>query len=141
MNEYPNANGNIVVINRGEEVIAKLTEYARANGLKSAWMSGLGGASGATLGFYDIDSKDYEWHDYDRPMEILNLSGNLSVVDGQPFWHIHGNFSGRDTQGFGGHVKSLTVGLTCEVLVTPLDSAMTRTFDQSTGLKLLDSAD
>ena len=32
----------------------------------------------------------------------------------------------------------MTVGLTCELLITPLDTPLTRTFDDETGLKLLD---
>jgi hypothetical protein len=37
----------------------------------------------------------------------------------------------------GGHVKELVVGATCELLVTPLETPMTRVFDEETGLKLL----
>ena len=35
-------------------------------------------------------------------------------------------------------MKEMTVGLTCELLVTPLDAPLTRRFDDETGLKLLD---
>ena len=117
--------------------MARLAEYAREHGLKAAWVSGLGGVGTVTLGFYDIETKSYEWKVFDTPLEILNLSGNLAVVDGKPFWHVHGTFGGRDYQVIGGHVKELVVGLTCELLVTPLDTPLARTFDEETGLKLL----
>lgn len=137
MQQFSNTHGNLVVINRGEEVMAQLVEYAKVQNLKSAWMSGLGGADTVTLGFYDIEAKAYDWKKINEPMEILNLTGNLSWVDGEPFWHVHGTFSGRDLQAVGGHVKELMVGLTCEVLIMPLDTPLTRTFDDETALKLL----
>lgn len=137
MKEFASSNGTVIVVNRGEEVTTRLTEYARQHNLTAAWVSGLGGAGTATLGFYDIEAKDYEWRQYNTPLEILNLTGNLAIIDDEPFWHIHGTFGTRDYQAIGGHVKELVVGLTCELLVTPLDTPLTRTFDDETGLKLL----
>lgn len=129
----------MVVINRGEEVMARLIEYAKEQKLTSAWLSGLGGAGTATLGFYDVEAKEYRWKAYSEPMEILNVTGNLSWVDVEPFWHVHGTFSGPDLTAVGGHVKELIVGLTCELLITPLEIPLTRVFDDETGLKLLQS--
>lgn len=137
MKEFVDSNGTVLVIRKGEEVVSRITEYAREHRLKAAWVSGLGGAGTVTLGFYDIETKSYEWKVLDTPLEILNLSGNLATVDGEPFWHVHGTFGTRDYQAIGGHVKELVVGLTCELLVAPLHTPLTRTFDDETGLKLL----
>lgn len=137
MQEFHSNQADVVVIRRGEEVMTRLTEYARKRNLKAAWISGLGGSGTVALGFYDIEAKAYEWQELATPLEILNLTGNLAIVDGEPFWHVHGTFGGRDYQAIGGHVKELVVGLTCELLVTPLDTPLTRTFDDETGLKLL----
>lgn len=141
MQKFSNTCGYLVVINRDEEMTAQLANYAKQHNLKSAWISGFGGAERVTLGFYDIDTKAYEWKELNEPMEILNLTGNLAWVDGEPFWHVHGIFSGRDLRAVGGHVKELVVGLTCEVLITPLNTPLTRMFDDETGLKLLRSAE
>lgn len=137
MQQFSNTHGDLLVVNRGEEVMSKLMDYAREHNLKSAWVSGLGGTGATTLGFYNIETKEYEWTDYPKPMEIMNLTGNLSWVEGEPFWHVHGTFSGRDLQAVGGHVNRLVVGLTCELLITPLEAPLTRSFDDDTGLKLL----
>jgi predicted DNA-binding protein with PD1-like motif len=140
MQQFSNTHGDLVVVARGKEVMAQLAWYAKDLNLKSAWMSGLGGAGRVTLGFYDIETKAYEWKEFNEPMEILNLTGNLAWVDGEPFWHVHGTFSGRDLKTVGGHVKELVVSLTCEILITPLDTPLARTFDDETGLKLLEQA-
>lgn len=138
MKQFLNTNGDVVIVERGEELLTQLTEHAKERKLKSAWLSGLGGSGSATLGFYNLQTKKYEWKKFDWPLEILSLTGNMSWVDGEPFWHVHGTFSSRDFHAFGGHVKDLVVSLTCEVLVTPLKTPLTRVYDDETGLKLLD---
>lgn len=139
MKQFIDTNQHILTIERGEELIAQLVAYAHEHRPNSAWLSGLGGTDRLTLGFYDLPSKDYEWHEYDEPLEILSLTGNLSWVDGEPFWHVHGTFSGRDMKAFGGHVKSLNVSQICEVMITPHSTPLTRAYDEVTGLKLLSS--
>ena len=138
MKQFKNSNGIVIVLERGEELVAALTAYAHEHGLSQVWLaSGLGGASSVTIAWYDLTTKIYHDKTYDEPMEIPSLSGNLSLVDGEPFWHIHGTFAGRDYTAVAGHVKSLTVGLTCELFIMPLEAPMTRTFNDETGLKLL----
>lgn len=137
MKQFANKNGDIVVLQRGEELHTSLIAYAREHGLTSAWVTGLGGAGMMTLGYYNFETREYEWHDVDSDVEIVNLTGNLSIVDGEPFWHIHGTFGRADLTTIGGHVRELTVSLTCELHITPLETPMTRRFDDETGLKLL----
>ena len=141
MKSFPSQNAILLVLNRGEELHAKLQEFAREHGLKGAWVQGLGGSGAMTLGYYNLTERKYEWQEFSDNLEILSLQGNLAWVDGEPFWHIHGTFGGRDFASVGGHVKEMVVGLTCELLVTPLDAPLTRVFDDETGLKLLNGSE
>lgn len=137
MKVIANPNNYVLVLERGEELVTSLDQFAREQNLDSAWVSGLGGASDVTISWYDIKTKQYVDRAITDALEILSLTGNLSTVDGKPFWHLHGTFAGRDYAAFGGHVKQLVVGLTCELHVTPLETSMTRRHDEETGLKLL----
>lgn len=137
MKEFANGTSSVVVLKLGDELHEKLGEYAREHELAGAWVEGLGGAQRMTLGYYNIQQQQYTWKEFDEVHEILKLSGNLAWVDGEPMWHIHGAFSNKDFNTVGGHVKELVVGATCELLVTPLETPMTRVFDEETGLKLL----
>lgn len=129
----------MLVLERGEELIATLHDFAKTNNLTNGWLlSGVGGAEGAVISYYDFDRREYIEKDFEAPLEILSLQGNLSLVDNEPFWHIHGTFSGTDFSVIGGHVRHLKIALTGELLFTPLDTPMTRSFDTVTGLKLLD---
>lgn len=137
MKEFQSTHGTLLVLQRGEELIETLEQYASKQQLSAAWLSALGGSGSVTIAWYDIDTKQYLNKTYSAALEITNLTGNMSIVDGKPFWHIHGTFAGRDYTAVGGHVKSLTVGLTCEVLMTPLDAPLSRQHDDDTGLMLL----
>lgn len=137
MKEFANEKGNVLVLKLGEELHGVLGAYAREHGLKSAWVQGLGGAGNMTLGYYDIEAREYIWKEFDEVHEILSLQGNLAWVDGEPFWHVHGSFSNREFNSVGGHVKRLVVGATCELYITQLETSLTRVFDDETGLKLL----
>ena len=128
-----------MVLERGQELMDALKAYAEENALTSAWIhSGLGGADSVTLSFYDLETKTYIDRTFDQPIEIVSLDGNLSVVDGEPFWHVHGIFGTRDYQAISGHVKQLSIALTGELFITPLEAKLTRAYDETTGLKLLD---
>lgn len=139
MKRYANNRADIVILDRGEELISQLGSYAAEHGLSGAWLqSGLGGAGSVALSFYDLEKKEYIDKVVDEPLEILSLQGNLAWTDGTPFWHVHGVFSGKEYGSIGGHIKRLEIALTCELLITPLETEMTRTYDETTGLKLLD---
>lgn len=137
MKTFPSQNATLLVLKRGDELHAKLQEFAREHELKGAWVQGLGGSGAMTLGYYNLAEREYEWQELSDNLEILSLQGNLAWVDGKPFWHLHGSFSRSDFTTVGGHIKEMVVGLTCELLIAPLDMSLSRTFDDGTGLKLL----
>lgn len=141
MKHYQDKQATVLVLKRGEELIEVLNNFAKTERLTSAWLtSGVGGANRATLAYYDFEARQYNYRDYEQGLEILSLQGNLSWVDGEPFWHVHAVLSDENFQSIGGHVKSLWIGLTGELLITPLDAKLTRRYDETTGLNLL-SAD
>jgi len=138
MKRHDSHSSILLILERGEELQESLQTFALgSSGLESAWLTGLGGAMSATLGFYDFTAKSYVWKTFDEPLEIVSLTGNLSFVDGKPFWHIHGVFSDKNFATVGGHVKELTIGLTGELYITPLSMSLNRQGDDTTGLKLI----
>ncbi len=129
---------HIVRLSRGEKVIELLVRLARDEQLSSCWISGLGGASAAELGFYDLNTQEYQWQVADEPLEILSLQGNLTWTDAEPAFHIHGVFSRGDLSTIGGHVREITVSGTCEIFLHRwYGNNLTKSIDPKTGLKLL----
>lgn len=117
-----------------------LKELVEKEPVASAWISGLGGAAWAELGFYDLSEQQYEWNMIEEPLEILNLQGNIAFDEtGNPIFHLHGTFSRADMSALGGHIKDLEVAGTCEILVQHWgDDKIMRSHDDQVGLSLLD---
>ena len=138
MKTYQNANSTTLILERGEEVVEKLTNHVKENSLTAAWLvGGLGGASSATIAWYDPENKEYVNQTFDEPLEIISMSGNLAIKDGEKFWHIHTTLGRQDYTTISGHVTSMTIGLTGEILITELDAQLERNFDEPTGLYLI----
>lgn len=127
----------IVRLGRGEKLIERINELAEKEHLKGAWLQGLGGAESVELGYYDLETQQYQWQSFDELMEITSLQGNLAWADGQPKWHIHATLSGRDYQAIGGHVRELIAGATCELKLDVFDEPLLRAHDDTVGLDLL----
>jgi predicted DNA-binding protein with PD1-like motif len=126
-------------LNKGEQLVACLTDFVREQGVAGGWVSGIGGALAAELGFYDLVAQHYRWKKLDQLLEITSLQGNIAWDNEEPFLHLHGTFSGVDMQTIGGHVKELTVGGTCEIFLHAWNKdRLKRSPDNETGLKLLD---
>ena len=60
------------------------SSFAKAQGLAAAGFTGLGALSDAVLGYFDWQKKDYRRIAIDEQVEVLNLTGNIALKDGEP---------------------------------------------------------
>lgn len=127
----------VVRLEKGELLVESLKKFAVEQKLEGAWLSGLGAALWAEIGFYELDSQRYVFKKLNKILEICSLQGNIAWTGQDPVIHLHGTFSDDTLQAFGGHVKELEAAGTCEVLVQ-LTEPLARKLDQATGLQLLD---
>lgn len=126
-------------LNRGELLVDQLVTFAREQKVSGGWIGGVGAAMNTELGFYDLEGKIYKWKKLDRLLEIVSLQGNIAWKDDQPVVHLHGVFSDEDLRTYGGHVKELSVGGTCEIFVHIWNKGeLGRIHSQTIGLNLLD---
>ncbi len=132
----------LVRLEKSELMMQSLEQLVREESIAGAWISGLGAALWCELGFYHLDAQEYSFRRIDPAagaLEITSLQGNVAWVDGEPKLHIHGSFSDENMQGYGGHVKELAVGGTCEVFLHMMQGSqqLTRAYDEEVGLPLL----
>jgi hypothetical protein len=127
----------VVVLARGEEIMASLREFVQKNKVHTAWLQALGAALEVELGYYNLDNQQYHWKTFTGPLEITNLTGNITQKDGEPVFHIHGAFASDDYGATGGHVRKMTAAATTEILIHKLDVKLTRKHDSAVGLDLL----
>ena len=122
---------------RGEEFVATLKQYCTDMKIRAGRFSAIGAADRILLSWYDVDSKQYVDRIVEGIFEIVSLAGNVTTMNDTSVIHAHGSFAGSDFIVFGGHIKELTVGATCEITFLPLRQKLTRTHDDAIGLKLL----
>lgn len=133
-------NTYVVRMDRGEEVMAKLTELAEKEQIRLAHLYGLGAADHLTMGCYDVAQQKYHVKDLDGAFEITNLTGNMTRKDGKPYLHVHITVADESQKAFGGHLNACVISGTCELFVTVLDGNVGRKSDDigHTGLNIFD---
>ncbi len=126
-------------LDKGERLSDALEKFGLETNIEGGWVSGLGGAGTATLGFFDLDKKEYDWRDYEDLREVVSLTGNLARDEkGQFVFHLHAVLGDRDFNTVGGHLKDLTAGATLELFIHRAYQPTKRKTDESLGLKTLD---
>jgi predicted DNA-binding protein with PD1-like motif len=127
----------VIRIDKGEEVVKSLTEFCAAEHIKSATFTGIGAVEWLKCGYYALDEKKYYFKEYDQLIEVVSLTGNVMQKDSAPTIHVHGVFTDTTNTAFGGHIVEMRVGVVLEVMLTPLQSSISRTHDDCIGLYLL----
>lgn len=119
------------------DLLGGLEEFVTTHGIEAAWITYLGAVRSASLRYYDQVEKEYCDFHIHGPLEVLGGTGNVSLLEGEPFIHTHAQFADERGRGFGGHVNH-----GCEVWViearieTFSGEVPTREFDERTGLSL-----
>ncbi|BBL80036.1 hypothetical protein RxyAA322_18900 [Rubrobacter xylanophilus] len=121
----------------GEEVLQGITRFAAAEGLNAAEVTGLGAFSSATLGYFDLEKKDYEEIPVEEQVEALTLVGNIAAFRGEPRPHLHAVLGRCGGATVGGHLLEARVRPVLEVVITESPGHLRRETDEATGLPLL----
>ncbi|MBU0508425.1 DNA-binding protein [bacterium] len=121
----------------GEVLPRAFVELARERGWTSGSVSGIGGVRNVLLAYYDLAARKYLEFPVDGVVELVSLTGNLALVNGEPFWHLHAAVADREGNVKAGHLVHLEVAVTLECWIEPGAALVERTPDQHTGLNLL----
>jgi hypothetical protein len=105
--------------------------------LSAAEFTGIGAFSAAVLGYFDWQRKDYTRIPVDEQVEVLSLTGNIALADGEPKLHPHVVVGKADGSAHGGHLLEAHVRPTLELIVTESPAHLQRRSDPETGLALI----
>ncbi|WP_290598126.1 MULTISPECIES: PPC domain-containing DNA-binding protein [unclassified Archaeoglobus] len=126
---------HLLRLDYGKNLVDQLSSFLEKEGIEAAYVSGIGAVKNAEIGYYDQEKKEYVKRRIEEELEILSLSGNVSLKDGRPYPHIH-VVLGKDGNVYAGHLFSAEV-FACEIFLLVLDGeAPVREFDRQTGLFL-----
>lgn len=127
----------VIRMDRGEEIVSKLTEFCEKERVKLASVNALGASDHVVVGLYDVGTREYHQAVFDEPMEITSLHGNVSTKDGKTYLHIHINLCRQNMSVIGGHLNECRISATCEMFVRRIDGEVERKHDDLvTGLNL-----
>lgn len=128
-----------LVFDTGNEFMTELTAFAGENGLDAASFTALGAFSRVTLGYFDMEKKEYEKIPVEEQVEVISLVGTIAPTEnGQPQVHAHVVVGFRDGTTRGGHLLEASVRPTLEVVLVESPAHLQRKTDKETGLPLLD---
>ena len=86
----------VLIFDKGDEVIAELTNFATEKGIGDAHFTAIGAFEKATLGYFDRARRDYLKIPIDEQVEALSLLGDVAMKGDAP--KIHAHVVGRKTR-------------------------------------------
>lgn len=128
---------NLIVLEKGEELIGTVLAYCTENNIQSAWVNGLGAISKAKLALYHLDRKEYQRTEMNGSFELINLTGNIGLLNDKLVAHLHATISDGNMNSFGGHLDEAVIAATCEILMEEIPVVITRQHSDEIGLNLI----
>ncbi|MCJ7507476.1 MAG: DNA-binding protein [candidate division Zixibacteria bacterium] len=129
--------GYVIRLEKGEEIINSLTDFADKYKIEGGFIYGIGTVNNLTLGYYEAEKKNYLKKSFPDDFELVSLMGNISLLKGNPMVHVHVVISDVNFNTLAGHLFSGTVSVTGEFVILATKDAIERAFDKETGLNLL----
>src|SRR5207253_1046018 len=109
----------VVVFETGEELLTRLKNFAVEKKLSGSSFKAIGALSGAKLGWFNWETKQYEVAvELNEQIELLSLIGDVALENSEPRIHAHMIVGRRDGTAHGGHLIEARVRPTCELVLT-----------------------
>jgi uncharacterized protein len=124
----------------GSDLYEELSKFVVREDILLGRIQGIGAVTQAKIAYYDQGKNEYIALEFSGGMEILSLTGNISMREGKPFVHAHIILGDREGKTFGGHLLAGTKIFACELSIEEFDGEqLIRTKDEKTGLFLWNS--
>ena len=129
----------VLVLSQGDEVSTALAAFASDQQVVNAHFSAIGAVRDPEVAWFDESRKQYKAMSLHEQMEVLTLSGDITLgADGQPVVHAHVALGRSDGHAWGGHLLAATASPTLELYLTTHPEALHKRLDPATDLQLID---
>ncbi len=128
----------VVVCDPGDEAVAALNQFARAEQLEAASITAVGAFEHAVVGWFDRAAKDYRRIPVDQQCELLSLIGDVAQGQDGPIVHVHAVLGLSDGTTRGGHLLEGKVFPTLEAVVTETPAQLSKVLNPDIGIALID---
>ena len=128
----------LIRLDRGEKIIETLKSFCAKNKIKCGYFFGIGALNKAELAHYIVENKKYTSKIFKQPLEIVNMTGNITAMNNEVYLHCHITLSDEKMKAIAGHLKEGTIAATCEIILVKLNTTINRKHNDFIGLNLLD---
>lgn len=123
-----------VYVEQNEPVMETLTQFCKDHGIRNGYISGIGAVKNATIGAYDIPKQEYIKETISDNRELVSCQGNVTLLYGEPFIHIHLTLGDHQMNTKGGHLFEMDVAAVGEFVIRKLEGNAYRELDPNIGL-------
>lgn len=131
--------GNLIFIrlHQDDDLFASLEEICAACEVRvGIVVSAIGMLKQAELKYF-IESGDYSPVLFPEPLELVSLTGNIILQDGDYHFHLHAVLAEESKNALAGHLSKGKVNATNEIVILKTDIPAERKLDEATGLMAL----
>lgn len=127
----------IVRIDKGEELVDSLRTICKTLEINLGSVIGIGATDKVTVGLMNTKTKKYQSREFIGDHEITSLLGNITMMNGEVYLHLHITVCNVEHKAFGGHLSSAVISATFEGIIEVIEGKVTREHDEDVGLNLL----
>lgn len=138
LHEHGGLRTYVAVLATGDEAASALASVAREYRLGASHFTAIGAFERAVVAYFDWPSRAYQHIAIDEQVEVLMLSGDITLDEDTPKVHAHVVVGTSNGTARGGHLVEGHVRPTLEIILTELPRHLHRRFDRVSKLALID---
>jgi len=136
--KYERLGNKVVVrIDKGEEIVDALKTICKKLDIKLGSIVGIGATDKVTIGLLNTKTKKYQSKEFTGDHEIAPLVGNITMMNGEVYLHLHVTICNVEHKAVGGHLTSAVISATFEGIIDIIEGQVTREYNDEVGLNLL----
>lgn len=128
----------MVSVSNHSNIVETLTDFVQHQNIQSGEVTGIGAVSEAILRFFNPSTKNYVDKTFKEQMEVTNISGNVSEIEGKRALHLHITLGREDYTALAGHLLEAKVQGAAEFILYPLNTRVIKRKDQEAGINFYD---
>lgn len=128
----------VIRLERGDEIIDSLKTLVEKEKIKGGFFYGLGAVKNVSLGYFDVEKKEYKEKSFEQDFELTSIVGDVAFSGDKLIVHAHVTLAGEDFKVVAGHLNKATVTATTEIVFNPVEGKLSKKIDPITGLNLMD---
>jgi hypothetical protein len=127
----------VVRIDKGEELVDCLKTICKKLDIKLGSIVGIGSTDKVTIGLLNTKTKKYQSKEFTGDHEITSLVGNITMMNGDVYLHLHITVGNVEHKAIGGHLTSAIISATFEGIIDIMEGIVIREYNDDVGLNQL----